>query len=386
MAQEQTPANAQTTNPPEAAVTHSVVPRRGFFARMARGGLRIVLLAVGPLIIIIAGGIYYATSGRVIETENAYVKADHVLVSSDINGRIVEVYVRENETVHNDAPLFKIDPWPFKLELDQVDAELAAVKFDVSAYKAAYRLAKSELQVAKKNSAYLGREYNRRENLAKRSILPKAELADFRHRWQMSSERLGAIHEKIAQTLANLGGDENLDAEEHPRYRQLLAKRDQAALNLERTVVRSPTQGVVSNVDLQVGEYVEEGKPVFSLMSTSGMWIEANLKETQLTRIRQGQAAKVSVDAYPDYTWDATVASLSPGTGAEFSLLPPQNATGNWVKVVQRVPVRVEIVPNPDGPTLRAGMSVTVGIDTEYERPVPGFVASALAMVGFEKR
>ena len=156
-------------------------------------------------------------------------------------------------------------------------------------------------------------------------------------------------------------------------------------MNLERTVVRSPTQGVVSNVDLQVGEYVEEGKPVFSLMSTSGLWVEANLKETQLTHVREGQNATLSVDAYPQFEWESRVASLSPGTGAEFSLLPPQNATGNWVKVVQRVPVRLDIVQDPDAPTLRAGMSVTVKIDTEYERPLPGFVQSALAIVGYER-
>lgn len=354
--------------------------------RFMRSGLRIVLLAVGPLVILTIGGFYYATSGRIVATENAYVKADHVLVSSDIEGRIVGVFVRENETVFVDTPLFKIDPWPYQLELEKVDAELAAVRFDVSAYRAAYRQARAEFDVAKRDVDYLQKEYQRRQSLADRSILPKAELADFRHQWQMSQQRMGAIQQKIAQTIANLGGDEDLNPEEHPRYKELLAKRNRAALNLERTVVRSPTQGVVSNVDLQVGEYVNEGKPVFSLMSTGGLWIEANLKETQLTHIRVGQTVKIEVDAYPDFEWVAAVDSLSPGTGAEFSLLPPQNATGNWVKVVQRVPVRIAITPDSDGPQLRAGMSVTASIDTGFERPLPGIVETALALVGYDKK
>ena len=202
----------------------------------------------------------------------------------------------------------------------------------------------------------------------------------------MSQQRIGALRQKMAQTVANLGGDENLAAEEHPRYKRLLAERNTALLDLERAIVRAPGQGVVSNVDMQIGEYVEEGKPVFSLMSTMGLWVEANLKETQLTHVRVGQHVKVTVAAYPDHQWTATVASMSPGTGAEFSLLPPQNATGNWVKVVQRVPVRIEIVPDLDGPVLRAGMSVTASIDTGYERPLPGAIAAALALVGYDQR
>lgn len=385
MADEQASANTESEPAAESAPAAKAPKRRGVFSRMLRGSLRVILLAVGPLVIITAGGIYYATSGRVIETENAYIKADHVLISPDVDGRVIEVYVRENQVVTIDTPLFKIDPWPFKLELERIDAELAAIRFDVSAYRAAYRQAKAELQVAKQDVNYLEKEYRRRQSLAAKSILPKAEIADFRHNWQMSRQRMGAIQQKIGQTLANLGGDPELSPEEHPRFKQLVAIRNRAALDIERTVIRAPTQGVVSNVDMQAGEYVEEGKPVFSLMSTSGLWIEANLKETQLTHVRDDQTATVTVDAYPDFQWNARVASLSPGTGAEFSLLPPQNATGNWVKVVQRVPVRIEIVPDPDAPTLRAGMSVTVGIDTGYERPLPGFVTSALAFVGYDK-
>lgn len=385
MSEEQKQPEPQQAAAPEPAAS----PRartRGLGRQFIRSTLRVVLLAIGPLVIIAVGGFYYATSGRHVETENAYVKADHILISPDIDGRIVKVFVQENQFVKGDAALFQIDSWPYQLELEKVDAELAAVKFDVSAYRAAYRQVKVELEVAKRDATHLQAEYKRRQELAARSILPKAELDNFRHQWQMSQQRIGALRQKIAQTVANLGGDEDLAAEEHPRYKRLLAERNKALLDLERAIVRAPGQGVVSNVDMQIGEYVEEGKPVFSLMSTMGLWVEANLKETQLTHVRVGQNVKVTVDAYPDHQWTATVASMSPGTGAEFSLLPPQNATGNWVKVVQRVPVRIEIVPDLDGPVLRAGMSVTASIDTGYERPLPGAIASALALVGYDQR
>ena len=393
MAEEQKEAteDAAPEPAPKAAPASQAAPAPrkrgiGLGRRLVRSSLRVVLLAVGPLVIVAAGGVYYATSGRHVETENAYVKAEHILISPDIDGRIVKVFVQENQFVKGDEPLFQIDTWPYQLELEKVDAELAAVKFDVSAYRAAYRQAKAELEVAKRDAKYLQAEYKRRQKLAARSILPKAELDDFRHQWQMSRQQIGALQQKIAQTIANLGGEEDLAAEEHPRYKRLLAERNKALLDLERAVVRAPGQGVVSNVDMQIGEYVEEGKPVFSLMSTTGLWVEANLKETQLTHVRVGQNVKITVDAYPGHEWIAAVASMSPGTGAEFSLLPPQNATGNWVKVVQRVPVRIEIVPDPDGPVLRAGMSVTASIDTGYERPLPGVVASTLALVGYDHR
>lgn len=368
------------------SVSPAPARRIGGARRLIRSTLRVLLLALGPIIILTIGGFYYATSGRIIETENAYVKADHVLISPDVDGRVVAVHVRENQEVSVDTPLFEIDPWPYQIELERVEAELASVRFDVAAYRAAYRQAKAELGVVKRDERHLRKEFERRQSLAERSILPKSDLDDFRHQWEMSRQRVAAIHQKIVRTLASLGGDKNLTPEQYPRYQELLAKRNKAALALERTVVRAPAQGIVSNVDLQPGEYVEAGKPVFSLMSTSGLWIEANLKETQLTHVREGQQVKVQVDAYPGNEWSARVASLSPGTGAEFSLLPPQNATGNWVKVVQRVPVHIDIEPNPEGPRLRSGMSVTVDIDTGFERPLPGFVASALAIVGYAKR
>ncbi len=185
--------------------------------------------------------------------------------------------------------------------------------------------------------------------------------------------------------LANLGGKRDLAAEDHPRFRLVDAERAKVALDLERATVWAAASGRIANLDLQAGEYVKEGAPVFSLIADVAPWIEANLKETQLTHVREGQSVTISVDAYPDERWQGTVSGVSAGTGAVFSLLPAQNATGNWVKVVQRIPVRIAIFPRPEAPQLRAGMSATVEIDSGHERALPGVVNSALALVGYRR-
>lgn len=192
-------------------------------------------------------------------------------------------------------------------------------------------------------------------------------------------ESLVKLSQRIARSLAALGGDPDLPVEKHPPFRRALVSREQAAVDLARTVVSAPATGVVSNMKLQVGEYVKEGTAVFSLIETAPMWVEANLKETELTNVKLGQAATVVVDAYPDHEWRAVVASIAPATGAEFALLPPQNATGNWVKVVQRLPVSLSIERTGDEPVLRAGMTVSVSIDTENVRGFPKFMPEAVA-------
>jgi membrane fusion protein (multidrug efflux system) len=182
---------------------------------------------------------------------------------------------------------------------------------------------------------------------------------------------LKSIHESTNRVLAGLLGDPQLPAERHPRYLEAKAARDAAAVDLARTHVRAPTAGVVSNMKLQVGEHVEKGASVFSLIQSGPVWVEANFKETQLTFMRPGQLAHVVADAYPDIEWEASVSAIAPATGAEFAILPPQNATGNWVKVVQRIPVLLEVKQPAGQPQLRAGMTVTVTVDTRHERGLP---------------
>ena len=351
----------------------------------ARRLVRVLFLALGPLVVLTAGGFWYATSGRIVSTENAYVEAEHILVTPAVDGMVTKVFVRDNQEVEQDQPLFQVDPMLFRLEWEKASAELDAIRYEIRSYRAAHRQAEAELRSARKEAAFLEKEYQRRAQLGGGNVLPKVELDRFRHQWQVAKERIPELKEKVGLMLANLGGNPDLAAEAHPRYRLLDAERAKTALDLERTMVRAPAAGRIANLDLQAGEYVTGAKPVFSLIANVAPWIEANLKETQLTHIREGQSVTITIDAYPDHRWQGTVSGVSAGTGAVFSLLPAQNATGNWVKVVQRIPVRIAIFPAPDAPALRAGMSAEIEIDSGHERALPGVVQSALALVGYDR-
>ena len=344
---------------------------------------RVLFLALGPFVVLTVGGFWYATSGRIVSTENAYVEAEHILITPAVDGLVAKVFVRDNEVVERGQPLFQVDTVPLRLEWEKASAELDAVRFEIVSYRAAHRQAEAELRSAREEAAFLEKEYRRREQLGGGKALARVELDRFRHQSQLAQQRIPELEEKVRLMLANLGGDRDLAVEDHPRFRLLEAERSKVALDLERAMVRSPAAGRIANLDLQAGEYVKEGSPVFSLIADAEPWIEANLKETQLTHVREGQSVTITVDAYPDRKWTGTVSGVSAGTGAVFSLLPAQNATGNWVKVVQRIPVRIEIVPEADAPSLRAGMSATVEIDSGYERALPGAVRSALALVGY---
>ena len=346
---------------------------------------RVLFLALGPLVVVTAGGIWYATSGRIVSTENAYVQAEHILVTPAVDGMVAKVFVHDNQEVERGQPLFQVDPMPFRLEWEKAEAELDAIRYEIGSYRAAHRQAEAELKSARKEASFLEKEYERRAKLGGGKALAKVELDRFRHQWQLARQRIPELEEKVRLMLANLGGRHDLAAEDHPRFRLVDAERAKAALDLERATVRAAASGRIANLDLQAGEYVKEGTPVFSLIADVAPWIEANLKETQLTHVREGQSVTISVDAYPDERWQGTVSGVSAGTGAVFSLLPAQNATGNWVKVVQRIPVQIAIFPRPGAPDLRAGMSATVEIDSGHERALPGVVSSALALVGYRR-
>ena len=352
--------------------------------RVRRFG-RVLFLALGPFVVATAGGVWYATSGRIVSTENAYIQAEHILVTPAVDGMVAKVFVHDNQEVERDHPLFQVDPMPFRLEMEKAAAELDAIRYEIGSYRAAHRQAEAELRSARKEASFLEKEYERRAKLGGGKALAKVELDRFRHEWQLAKERIPELEEKVRLMLANLGGNRDLAAEDHPRFRLVDAERAKVALDLERATVRAAASGRIANLDLQAGEYVKEGAPVFSLIADVAPWIEANLKETQLTHVREGQSVTISVDAYPDERWQGTVSGVSAGTGAVFSLLPAQNATGNWVKVVQRIPVRIAIFPRPDAPDLRAGMSATVEIDSGHERALPGVVSSALALVGYRR-
>jgi membrane fusion protein (multidrug efflux system) len=347
---------------------------RAFIGR----SLRPILLAGVPGVALLIGGYYYISGGRTVSTDNAYVRSDKVSVSADVSGRVVDVNVREFQTVQPGDILFRLDQEPFRIALAQAEAQLAAVRRDIESLRATYHAKGADLEHQLESIAFLKKEHERQRGLVERSLVPMFQLDEATHNLQSAQLQANAIRQDLARALNDLGGQPDIETDRHPKVKQAMAQREQAELNLRRTTVRASIAGLAGPTTLQPGEYVQVGVPVFSLIATEP-WVEANLKETELTFARVGQPARVTVDAYPGYTWSATIASISPATGAEFSLLPPQNASGNWVKVVQRVPVKLKIETRPGMPPLRSGMSAVVDIDTGHERELPDFVRRALA-------
>jgi membrane fusion protein, multidrug efflux system len=349
--------------------------------RIRRWALRAVLMVAVPIVVIVAGLVLYAHGGRYVTAENAYVKADIVHIGSEVDGRVARLFVDDYQVVDEGQPLFQIDPEPFGIALAAAEADLTTVRQRLDALAAEYRQGLVEIAAAEEQIRYMNLEYERQKTLEEGGIGARSKLEEAEHDLVMAQREADRLKEENAMVLAELGGSTDLPAERHPLYLAALAKRDKAALDLARTLVSAPIAGTLSQIGLEVGEYVEAGDPVFALVATGAPWIEVNLKEVDLTYIRAGQPASVVVDAFPDETWRAHVAGISPATGAEFALLPPQNATGNWVKVVQRVPVRLELEPDHDLKELRSGMTVSVSIDTGHARDLGAVVEGVLADV-----
>jgi membrane fusion protein (multidrug efflux system) len=360
--------------------------------------LRAVLLVIVPIVAVFAGLYIYARGGREVETDNAYVKQHNLAVSAEVSGRVAEVAVHDDQAVVQGSLLFRLDPTPFEIAASKARAQMDVVRTDLQSLRAEYRSTLLDAAAAEERIAFLARQLQRQE-LLKEKGMSRADVYDeARHNLEEARSRLQNIHEMTNRVLASLLGDPHLPAERHPRFVEAKAALDAATVDLAHTVVRAPAAGVVSNMRLQVGEHVEKGAAIFSLIQSGPVWVEANFKETQLTHMRPGQRATVVADAYPDIEWPATVQAIAPATGAEFAVLPPQNATGNWVKVVQRLPVRLEVEQPSGQQQLRAGMTVTVTVDVGRERglprPVkrlvdkgwlPGFLEPPTALAGNEK-
>ena len=344
--------------------------------RVGRKGLRAVLLVGVPIVAGLAVLYFYAAGGRHVETDNAYVKAHIIAVSAEVAGRVVEVGVRDNQPVAAGALLFRIDPAPFEVAIAKADAQMAVVRTDLASLRAEYRVALAEAKEAEERIDFTTRQLDRQRQLKERGMGREDTFDEARHNLDVARARLAAVHERAARVLASLSGDPNLPPDRHPRFLEAQAARDAARLDLAHTRVTAAAAGVISNMKLQAGEFVARGVPVFSLIESRDTWVEANFKETQLAGVRVGQPARIVADAYPGVEWTARVNTIAPATGAEFALLPPQNATGNWVKVVQRVPVHLAIEQAPDQPPLRAGMTVTVSVDTGRSRGLPGFLSA----------
>ena len=343
--------------------------------RIGRKLARALLLLGVPLVVAAAALHFYAEGGRHLETDNAYVKAHIIAVSAEITGRVAEVAVRDNQAVAQGQLLFRIDTVPFEMALARANAQLASARTDVETLRAEHRVALADAAEAEERIRFLGLQLERQRRLREQGMVREDAYDEARHNLEAARAHLTALQERAARGLAGLGGDAKLPAERHPRVQEAQATLDAAALELARTSVLAPAAGTVSNLKLQPGVNVARGVAAFSLIQAGEPWIEANFKETQLAGMRVGQAARVMADAYPGIEWRARVSAIAPATGAEFALLPPQNATGNWIKVVQRVPVLFAIEPDgraaADRPALRAGMTVSVSIDTGRSRGLP---------------
>lgn len=331
---------------------------------------RTVILFVAPVLVIAAFIAIFLSGGRFVKTENAYVQSGMVMVSSNVSGEVATVSVIENQPVTSGDPLFSLDPAPFDLEVLAASAALADARNKATTEIAMLHRVETELKSALDTEAYEKTEVERLLGLISSNAVSKAKLAEQQHALEVARNRIATVEADIQRVRAALGGkpDQPLDA--LPKVRRALVAVEKARLDRRYADVKSAVSGIVARIDLHPGEYVDRGAAVFSIVENNTIWVEANLKETQLTNVRTGQSATVTLDAWPDRELAAIITGVSPATGSEYAILPPQNATGNWVKVNQRVPVRLEIVGEEGVPPLRAGMTATVTIDTGHRRQV----------------
>jgi membrane fusion protein (multidrug efflux system) len=332
------------------------------------GRNRRILLIGGPILFLLAALVFYMLTGRYVSTDDAYIQSARVDISTEVSGRIAEVDVRDNQLVRKGQVLFRLDTPRFRIAVADARAQLSAAQIKVPALKAAWRQRQADEAAARNALAFASREFDRQTKLEGQGISSRAQLDQAKTSFQSTQQQLAAAQQQTASALADLGGDADAPAENLPIVRQAQAALDHALLELSYTVVHAPSDGIVAKVEqIQVGDHVNAAAPLFALMSNSNIWVEANFKETDLTYMRPGQDATFTVDAYPSRTFTGKVISTSPGTGSSFSLLPPENSSGNWVKVVQRLPVRLSIESNGDVP-LAGGMSVVAEVDTQHRR------------------
>jgi membrane fusion protein, multidrug efflux system len=341
---------------------------------MHRRGLRPLLLGVVPCLAVLAALSIWLWGGRYVSTENAYVKADIAQISSEVNGRLLEVHVEDHAEVKAGDLLLTLDAEPFRVALSKAEAELDSMREQVRTLSASWYEAQSELKEAESKVAYWNAQLARQKTLSDRGIVASSKFEEVESNATAAEDRVAVMRRRLERVAAQLGGNPTRPEDEHPMVRQKRAERERAALDLAHTVIRAPLGGTAVNVRLQKGEQIKAATPLFALVADTRPWVEANFKETELTHVRKGQSAEVVLDIYPDVVWRAEIESISPATGAEFAVLPPQNASGNWVKVVQRLPVRLRLMPQPGEPPLRAGMTASVRVDTERQSRVSRLV------------
>lgn len=341
--------------------------------------LRWALFLLLPIVLIV-GAYFYATGGAYMSTNDAYVEADQVGISTDVSGLVKEINVTDNQHVAADQVLFRLDPLPFQYKLDQAQAQLGVVRENLDALKANYGQVQAQIKQAQDQIAFDELQFRRQQTLARQQVTPQTALDQARLNLQTAQQQLAQLQQQAASIAAQLGGNPDTPIDKQPQYLQALAQRDEAARELRDSEVRAPYDGVVTNVpQLEPGMYLTAGTTAFYLVGTDHVWVEAQPKETELTYVRPGERATVTIDTYPGRKWQGSVASIGPASQSQFSLLPAQNTSGNWVKVVQRIPLRVKLdTSDKTQPPLRSGMSAEVSVYTGHERGLPHFLTSLL--------
>lgn len=378
---------------PDAPAVTSEAPQRqrGALAERPGGGqaeerpprpprrrrIRFLLFLLLPLVLIV-GAYWYVTGGQVMSTDNAYINAERVGISTDVSGIVKEVDVTDNQHVAAGQVLFRLDDQPFRFALDRAAAQVGIVRNELDALKANYRDAEAQIRQAQNDVDYFTTEFQRQQRLLSAHIASQSAFDTARRNLENAREKLDALDHQRAAIAANLSDDPAGPVEQQPRYLAAVAQRNEAARELAHTIVRAPFAGIVTKVpSLAPGKYLPAATVAFYLVDTEHAWVDANPKETELTYVRPGQRVTVTVDTYPDVEWHGTVESISPAAAQEFSLLPAQNTSGNWVKVVQRIPMRVRIDTSDKSlPPLRAGMSAEVDVDTGHARGLPHFLTA----------
>ncbi|HEV2268252.1 MAG TPA: universal stress protein [Steroidobacteraceae bacterium] len=335
----------------------------------AQRRLRVVLFLSLPLVLIIAL-VIYALGGGTIATDDAYVEANTVGVSDDVSGIVSQVYVKENQHVTRGQILYTLGDRQYRFALDRANAQVDAVRDNLLALQASYRDMQARIAQAQYDLGYNRVQFRRAQNLARVHIVSSTGYDTSHRNLESSQQALASLNEQLAGIAANLNGHPAGAVEQYPQYLSALAARNEAARELAHTVVRAPFDGIVTSVpSIQPGRYLAASSTAFYLVDTDHVWVHADPKETELTYVRPGQSVSVAVDTYPGETWHGTVASISPAAAQQFALLPAQNTSGNWVKVVQRIPLRIAVdTSDRNMPPLRAGMSVEVSIRTGHAR------------------
>ncbi len=355
-------------------------PRRRLMAGMRRYR-RVLLLVVLPLVAVIAGLVFYLNGGRYVTTDDAYVGAQKVLITPDISGKIEKIVVREGQRVNEGDVLFEIDPVPFRLAVNQAKATLAQAKTSYENLAANIKIYNDMGDLMQQSIDLKQRDVDRKAVLAKNSFGSQLDLDNSSNSLITVRAELAFVKQQLSGAKTQLLGDPNLPLEQFPPYAQATAALAQAQRNLDHTEMRAPMAGIATQVDqIQLGRFIPAGTPMFSIIDTSKPWVDANLKESDFTYIGVGQPVAIDVDAFPDHVFKGTIGSLSPGTGAQFAILPPQNATGNFVKVVQRVPVRIYFDENDRFvQKLKAGMSAYTTVDTGHRRSLAALLGLSQA-------